>query len=121
MKQILLSSSLMLLAFAGKAQTKKDYETAMHQFQNYYNRHQSDSICYICIAPDAREKDPQLSKQAMDDMMKQYGAIKSFEYVDEPQKDGVVLFKTNFSGATRLFGISLNKSKKIVSFKVLDK
>lgn len=98
-------------------QTKTDFVQAMEQFQHHYNLQHKDSICYLCSNPVANK---QTYEKDLEYLFSQYGQMKSFSpAAEDVPVDGVYVFRTNFTNSTQLFGITLNKEKKIQSFKVI--
>lgn len=119
MKYSIFITLFFILPFCSFGQSKIDYSNAMSQFQNYYNRHQTDSICYICENPRATNNKPVVTQQTLETLMNELGELKSYQYMDNNDySNGVIVFKTNFAKSTQFMGISLNKDKKIVSFSI---
>jgi hypothetical protein len=97
-----------------------EYEHVIEQFKNYYTRQSADSISNMFSDIWGAQKKSLFTAQYLSDILKDYGAMISYQYLDRDSGDGdndVALFKVVFDKSVHVMGISLDKSNKIENFR----
>lgn len=114
-----------LLPITAIAQTKRDYQHAMVNFQRFYNAGQGDSICTLFhLDNPTMEKGikSMWSNEGTTDALKQFGILKSFKYigVDQTDIDTVRVFQTFFSKAgAKTTSMTLHQDNKLGTFRFI--
>jgi transcription termination factor Rho len=114
MKNLLLILLFLISTSTVFAQTKADYETAIAQFQHYYNYQRADSICGMFAKKSNKQDTCLFIKDRLKLLTDQYGYMRSCTWL--MQKDRVTLFKTQFIRSTHIMAVTLNKENKFEKF-----
>jgi hypothetical protein len=114
----------LFIALASKAQSVKDYESAMKKFQKLYNAGKGDSInAMFWRNPEVHMDDrPLWNDIDIKSWIKEYGFLKSFKFlgVDTTDPENVYVFETKFSKkGTNMTSLTLIGKKQLGTFRFI--
>jgi len=115
MKYILIA--LLAIPSISFAQTKPDYEHAIGKFMKFYNSGQTDSIISQYSDMWGSNKPGLWTPEQNKKLQEKYGKMISYKYLGMSKEDNVAVFRTVFSKSTHATSLSLDKQKKIETFR----